>query len=439
MKKIFMILMVAALALALASPAMALKLTTKGYMDVTGIFLSGNVVDRGTTSDLKNDSSNAWYQMELVIDPVLHINDKVRIHGRVTIMERNWVGGESIGNSGLDHRGANDFWWEHIYLSFPLTGGTMYVGRMGGGKWGYVFNDTDDNRDRIKYIRKFGHVTLLGIIEKLSEGDGGSFLTTAPVAGDSFTQVHSDIDAYALGAVVPFSKNILWRPLLYYISYEPFSGTDLIVMNALTIKSGNFKLDTEINARKRDWSLAGAERDVTQWSGWVDAGMTFGPAELAIGGFLQQGNKETTDPKKNKTVWGVGGDFEPYFLLFSEDVGLLWNSAGVANGALGGASGFQSFYVRGSYKISDAMKLSGIFGHLRADKMVYANVSKDIGNEIDLRFEWKFMPNIAYVIDAGYLMAGGYGEDYTKNVLPGGGVDLTNDVFGVRHMLVINW
>jgi len=80
------------------------------------------------------------------------------------------------------------------------------------------------------------------------------------------------------------------------------------------------------------------------------------------------------------------------------------------------------------------MKFSAILGHLRADKMVYADVSKDIGNEIDLRFEWKFMPNIAYVIDAGYLMMGGYGEDMSKP-----GPDLTNDVFGMRHMLVINW
>ena len=118
--------------------------------------------------------------MKMLIQPTLHINDKVRIHSRITILERVWTGNVQVAgngsfdNDGGDYRGNNEFWVEQLYVSFPLFGGTMYVGRMSGGSWAYPWQNTEDNRDRIKYVRKFGHVVVVGLIEKLAEGDGGN-------------------------------------------------------------------------------------------------------------------------------------------------------------------------------------------------------------------------------------------------------------------------
>jgi hypothetical protein len=62
-------------------------------------------------------------------------------------------------------------------------------------------------------------------------------------------------------------------------------------------------------------------------------------------------------------------------------------------------------------------------------------VDDEIGTEFDLTFEWNFMPNVAYVVDAGYLLAGDYWRDISGRYPEGD----DNHVFGIRHMLVVNW
>jgi len=460
MKKFLLILTVTVVAFCLAAPAMAeLKLTTKGYMDVTGITLNSNILDRAAGPGNTNDSAASWYQMEMVVDTTLHINDKVRIFGQFTVLKRGWGGGafgtlEDTANAGAaglngNYRNSNNFWWERLYMSFPLFGGTLYVGRMGGGGWAYPFQDAEDNRDRIKYVRKVGHIVVLGVIEKLAEADGAvngfGALTAAPAIGDPFDQSHSDLDAYAVGAIIPFSKNIIYKPLLYYIDFQAASDAyQGIFMNGLMIKAGPFKLDAEINYRWVEWeNLVGTrDRDEGQWSWWADAGVTFGPAEIALGTFYVEGT-DSVNAWNNKSLWGIGAEFQPLLLLTSEDCGLLWNSAGVWNGS-SGFSGLEAYYLRGAYKISDAMKISAILGYVQADEMMRAThynggtASDELGWEFDMGFEWKFMPNIKYVAEFAYLWAGDYwGEAAVYGNAPG--VDLSNDVWGMRHMLVIEW
>jgi hypothetical protein len=466
MKKVLIALTAVAVALAFTVPAMAdIKLTTKGQMEVKGILVKKNILNRGTTDVLQNDSTDAWYQQKLVIDPVLHINDKVRIHSRVTIMEREWAGGsgddfdQNFQGTGADfnYRGQHNLWWERCYLSFPLWGGTIYVGRMPGGSWAYQFQDSDANRDRIKYIRMFGNIMGVVVVEKLNERDGGLFpngggaaigrtLTAAPLAGDVFTQSHSDTDAYAAGVVIPFGKNINWKPLLYYIPFQSLSGYDFLILNGLMVKFGPFQFDLEANYRMRKWDnffpgTANQDLEGKQITAWGEFSWRGGPFEAALGAYYIEGedSQDATGANKRNSMWGMGGEYQPYYLLFSEDVGLLWNSTGVGNNSVG-TSGYQSAYLRGGFKISDSMKLSGVVAILQADKMLApapgaATPSKDIGTEVDLTFEWKLMDNLTYVIDAAYLKAGSYWDDVDGVAT----ADLSNDVYGFRHMLVISW
>ena len=481
MKRFLLVLMVAALALAVAAPALAgLKLTSKGRMDVTSIWISNNVVNRPNTTgnDDDNDDPANWYQQELVIDPTLHINEKVKIHARFTLMERVWMGGnggEFDGNGhgmGADtnYRDAHNFWVERLYLSFPLFGGTLSVGRMSGGAWAYPFQNSDLNRDRIKYVRRFGHIVAIGLIEKLAERDGNNlffrgdqFLSTqrppnvAPADGDAYDMNHSDTDAYALGFIIPFSKNIVWRPLFYYVNFgfpgilnAKAHGYDFIVMNALMIKAGIFRFDMEINWRNRCWTKFWYDGDewhdweTSQWTGWLEAGLHPGPFSFVAGAFYIQGTRSSHQAPnviRNRSLWGVGAEFQPLLLLFSEDMGILWNSAGVANGT-NGASGYVAGYLRGSYKINDTMTLTAIFGNVWADTMyegtsrtdhngrIYT-ASRHIGFEGDLGFQWQFMDNLKYVFDFGYLWAGPWFGNFSGRP--------EMNVFGVRNMLVIEW
>jgi len=468
MKKLLLICLVAAVALAVASPAMAFKVTTKGSMEVNGIMLNSSPME-GAAHD--QDATNSWYSMEMIIQPTFHINDKVRIHNQIRIMERNFSGtysGDQYLNWGAGNPGGtgpsnrysifgdqeNNFWWERCYLSFPLLGGTMYVGRMSGGNWGHTFADDDENRDRIKYVRKFGHMVLLGVIEKRSENDGG---TVAPRRGATadFVRSSSDEDGYAIGAIVPFSKNFIWKPLVYWIHGQGDQGTEVstvlnvtrnreivLIANDFTVKAGNFKLDAEIlyvTGSDKSLELAGMDFDYEQWLIWLEMGMDFGPASLALGGFWIEGTNpnETYAAGNNyelNSVLGLGAIWEPYLLMTSEDMGALWDSTGVPNKITAGpgSSGYFSIYMKACYRISDTMKLYGTLAWIEADEM-RSGVDDDLGVEFDMGFEWKFMPNIAYRVDAGYWWTGDYFDD-----MAAGNLD-ANNVFGIRHTLRIEW
>jgi hypothetical protein len=222
-------------------------------------------------------------------------------------------------------------------------------------------------------------------------------------------------------------------------------------MNAFTVNVGAFFLDTEINYRwtdRKNFAINGVtglpeDWDEGQWSYWVDLGVNFGPAQIALGSFFLEGT-DSANAWENQSLWGIGAEFQPLLLLTSEDAGLVWNAVGVANGSAGG-SGFEAYYLRFGYKISDSMKLRAILAYVEGDEMVAGShwdgvrsADDELGWEFDIGFEWKFMPNIKYVAEFAYLDAGDYWDTY-RFAGNGVGTDVSNDVWGMRHMLVINW
>jgi hypothetical protein len=371
---------------------------------------------------------------------------------------------------------------------------------MGGGGWALPFQDNVDNRDRVFWAGKFGNITTFLLpIEKLAEGDGGNPsrvpanapfgrtvqapLTNSPAANDAFDQSQSDLDAYAAGIIWPIAPWLVWKPLLYYVDFQnglgspqtipgtpdnpnPNGATDIVFLNGLTVKFWQLKLDAEITWRNRqqdqyalntntgrleDW-------DETQFTWFGDLSWASGPFEAAIGGWYLQGT-DSHNAWKNAGLNGTDGEFQPYLLLFSEDMGLLFDTAGVPNGSAG-LSGYQSFFVRGSYKLTDTMKVGAIFGMLKADETIngprnaagipqVANGTKtnglaaddDLGWELDFSFAWGFMPNIKYVAELAYFSPGDYFKDIHLNVNGVGTdfVDAETSTWGIRHMLVINW
>jgi hypothetical protein len=473
MKKFLLIFVVAMTVVAFTAPAMAdMKVTTKGYMQVQGLSASNNIVDRNIAGN-RFDSTNSYYNMEMIINPTFHINDKVRIHNKVRIMERNWNGtaagqqylvtGAAAGaynHYRLFNNATNNFWWEHCYMSFPLWGGTMYVGRMSGGDWGHVFADLDQDRDRIKYVKRFAPWLLgLVVIEKRIELDGGVFApngaAAAPAVGTtSFEQGEADQDGYALAAVITPSKNLIIRPLLFWIKSEsslaPGATNKLDAYQFvpdIIWKIGPFTLEAEYVWVGGKAEVFGAkDRDIDQDAFWMQGSFTFGPASLSLAYWWIEGDEQnpltavTPDVKRFVTT---GATFQPLLLLFSEDMGFLWNSFGVTNGSVNANSGYESFYLTGTYKISDSMKIGATLGYVEADEMVRGthwngrSADKEIGWEFDFTFAWKFMPNMTYTIDMGYLWTGDYYD--TRATFTDGTFRPSENVFGIRHGLRVEW
>ena len=139
MKKVLLFCTVLALGLALAAPAMAdLKVTSKGYMQVQGLTLSNGVFEKDPLTGQYFDKSNSWYNMEMIMEPILHINDKVRIFARFRMMERNYSGtaaGELYATDAAQREYSifgneqNNFWMDRLFLTFPLfTGPSTWGG-----------------------------------------------------------------------------------------------------------------------------------------------------------------------------------------------------------------------------------------------------------------------------------------------------------------------
>jgi hypothetical protein len=310
------------------------------------------------------------------------------------------------------------------------------------------------------------------VYEKLEENDGGQF------AGNPFGNSDSDVDAYAVGAVIPFSKNIIYKPLLYFVDYGSGSVTlgntlaayppgfslrakgaeRYLFLQGLMFKVGPFKFDSEliyIWGEQHNKNVGGTkDRKEKQWMWWAEGLFTFGPAEIALGHWYVQGQKDDgteRNPEVN-SVYGTGNMWEPLLIMFSNDIGIYNDSMGVVNCTNATVwppdevaltrSGFVGFYLRGAYNISDAMKLSAVFGWVKADEMhVIAGQNngrspdKELGQEFDIQFDWKFLPNIKYTAAFGYMWTGDYYDDTDGFV----GRDLSNNVYALMHKLTIEW
>jgi hypothetical protein len=467
MKKLILTCTVFFVAAILALPVMAadFKMTWTGNMEVQGNYLSNDVT-------LDRDKSNAWYYQRLEVEPVFHINDNLRIHNKVTIQERNWggnvdpvvTGGTYDANNvygfggpvGGNYSYQHNFWWEQCYLAFPLMDGMLTAGRMSGGEWAYPFMDDPENRDRIKYVKKVGNNVILGVIEKLSEEDGGGSLASS---SSDFLQSDTDIDAYAVGGVFPLSKDIIFKPLIYYVNYggdalsdyydnvlggaagpSPYKyGADkYLTLNGLMIKSGNFKLDAEVDYI---WgTIDGGPNPDTDWKQllwWFDAGLTQGPTEIAVGAWYVQGDKG--EANERNSIYGMGNEFQPLLIMTGDRANLLNDhdalgatGTGVPNGTAG-KSGMQAYYIRGNHKMNDTTSMRFIWGMITADKLVgaYEAYDDELGMEFDIGADVQLVDNLKYSATLGYMWTGDY---YNA-----AGTKETNNVLMIQHGLKIEF
>jgi hypothetical protein len=342
-------------------------------------------------------------------------------------------------------------------------------------------------------------MVLIGFIDKIIEADavpggarGGFYLaapgtqrlTFNPRRGDIWSNADSDLTGYGVAAVIPFSRNVVFRPLFYYFDVDIGVPPVLIVTGdlpagvgqsaeshgyififnpALGIKAGIFTFDIEYRLRHMSLTKAGFQSNQWHdWSAsqhilWAEVGVHPGPFSFTLAGLWLQGSgREAQWHDDGRGWWNTkslqrtGMDFQPQLLLFSEDIGLLWDTWGVPNGTWG-MSGYRYVYGTASYKINDTMKLMASYGAIWADKMVRGaslratgaarrarwfdrDQTPDtfIGAELDFGFEWQFMDNLKYVGEVGMLWPGGYWDSISQ-------FNGAHTVFGMRHMLVINW
>ena len=249
--------------------------------------------------------------------------------------------------------------------------------------------------------------------------------------------------------MVPFSKNIILRPLWYGIrdgaggmvyraagADEP-SWNHILMLGGI-YKFGPVKFEHEIQYWYGKDEGSTVDYKIRGWGIWAGVGMNLGPLDVDFNAFWLEGGDHTTGTDRTMTL-GTGNRFQPLLLMFSEDMGLFYASRGVANGSLDPAgSGYICLYAPVTFKISDDMKVGGAFGYLRADKMLdgthysgTGRASKELGFEIDASFEWRFVDNIKFISTGGFYKPGSYWTDAT-------GIGKQN-VWGWRNTIRVEW
>ena len=201
MKKIFGVVLIAALVLGMAGVAMAAHLEVTG--NGAGVRLTGEFRVRGintnnaTDADADVDDRQAWIDQRyrLMLDAL--VGDDVEVKTRFTAASGMWDGTASTGTWAVDH----------AYLVLKAFDSTFYIGRQ-PASWGNKLLVWGAIKDRFKVVRKAGDITYGGFYQKDRED-------LAPTGGN-------DQDEFAAFIIIPAGDH---KVSLLYVMVKDRAGT----------------------------------------------------------------------------------------------------------------------------------------------------------------------------------------------------------------------
>ena len=193
-------------ALALAA-VLAVPAAQAASADFGGDYTWGGF--RTDTSSLKDTAGdkyqavkfNTGYNQLLRLKGTLKNDDGVSLNFRVKLSDTNWEGDTHATNgmAGPYTNQASDLVsLDYGFVQFPLAGWTIRVGRQ-EANWAFNFLTSDDRRDRILALRKFGGVTVIGLMDKRAEGS----LANDKADGDLFAAAAIGVNNGWLWGVLP--------------------------------------------------------------------------------------------------------------------------------------------------------------------------------------------------------------------------------------------
>lgn len=416
-----------------AIPAMAVDLELSGSYDASGYYLDNqNLCDDFGGSD-------AWFDMDLRLDPVFKIHDRLSLVTRFHVFEDQVWGQQVPDKPGTDN--ADFVNWKHAYLKAKFDIGTLSVGRMvgasaggNGAPYGTEFLDCDGVADRIKFVTTIDPVTVFAVYEKGVEQDAGTDNTD------------SDYDKYFAGAVYK-GEGIEGGLLLAYATDKRFSDLPVgaydreFYYTAPYVKAalGPVNLEAEVSywaGDSRDYHDSARENiDKDAWAAYVYGDMNAGPATVGLGLAFSQGDADDTDDEDN---FHPGcNEWQPLLILFSDtaggDLGGFGGNYNSDSAGIIAQWGYELIYATATMSPTENVTINAAIGYCQAED-VPSGADDEIGMEFDLGVEVKLMDNLTYHATIGYLNAGDLYEDLHDLA----GVD-TDDTWAVVHGLTLNF
>jgi hypothetical protein len=395
MKKCLSAVVAICLVVLLAVPAMALDTKFSGEYRVRGFHNTNFGLD-------DDDASDSWMDMRFRLRTDFMVSDHLTVTTRFDALD-NKKFGRADHNSGDDHDNID---WDRAWMTIKTDLGTFMAGRMSGGSWGTSFNDTEGERDRLRWHDSFGDLTLYAIYEKNAEGDIGREVND------------QDNDIYYLGAAYKM-ENISAGLLYGYVNYKnnpTFSDKYHLFVPYVIGQFGPFGFQGEMRYNgfgERDHDVL-KDQDFDQLAANLEATFSMDMFQFELGGIYVRGHKEGSS-KIRGYGGGIGDDWQKVWILTnSEDDNVAGDLGGMGNlsteGGLLNPYGAQLYYGGVTVMPMENLDVKFLAAYGRADKTA-SGVSKSFGMEYDLFVNYKIFDNLTYSFIAAYLDAGKFWRD----------------------------
>jgi hypothetical protein len=410
MKKYLSAVVAICLVLLLAVPAMALDTKFSGQYRVRSFFNTAQGLDDTNATDSYGD-------MRFRLQTDFIVSDHLTITTRFDALDNKSFGGPDK-NTGDD---SDNIDFDRAWMNIRNDLGIFRAGRMSGGSWGTLFNDTEGERDRLRWHNSYDDLTLYAIYEKNVEGDRGIEVKD------------QDFDVYYLGAA--YKMETISMGLLYgYVNnkVDPIASEKYHAFIPFVMgQFGPFGFQGELRYNgfgERDNDFA-EDQDIEQLAFNVEGTFSMDMFQLELG-YVHVGGQgnEALEGKRKGYGAAIGDDWQKAWILTnSEDDGIATNLGGVGNlSATGSASGGPLFtyganLYYGGITIMPMEKLDVKFiaTYARTNNS-FNRTNSSYGMEYDMFLNYKLYDNLTYSLIAAYLDAGAFWRDVA------GGPDKSN-------------
>lgn len=395
MKKCLSAVVAICLVVLLAVPAMALDTKFSGQYRVRGFHNSNLGLD-------DNDASDSYLNMRFRLQTDFMVSDHLTVTTRFDALDNKLFGASDSNTARGD---ADNIDFDRAYMTIKTDMGTFMAGRMSGGTWGTLFNDSEGERDRLRWHNSFGDLTLYTLYEKNAEGDIGREVSD------------QDNDIYYLGAAYKM-ENISAGLLYGYVNNKavPTQSDQYHLFIPYVIgQFGPFGFQGEMRYNgfgDREFDdPALDDRDFDQMAYNLEGTFSMDMFKFELGYAYTSGQDAGDDDLTGYS--GLGEDWQKVWILTnSEDSNLLGGLGGFGNLASGAAAatGAQIFYGGVTVMPMEKLDVKFLVAYAEADETP-GGVDDEFGWEYDLFLNYKLLDNLTYSFVAAYLDAGDFWVD----------------------------
>jgi hypothetical protein len=459
MRKVWVVLLSTVLIMAFALPVSAADVKFSGSYVAQGYYDN----NRSLKTDGGASVSNVWQRLRVQTD--FRVQEGLMLTTRFDALQKIWGAARSTtANStslaGNDQESENiKFTHAFVTLNVPGGFGELRVGYQTQGTWGTAFGNTGetDYGNRVKWDWDTGSFFWGARWDKKEGKKGYSPAGPAGNVGVSTYVVDHDQETY--GALGGYKWNKGDGGL--YITYTQDTSTDDNPITGYKARYWNIQpyvraafgivyVESEVGfyiGKYKEFNTGGPDVDYTGRRAYVMVTVDLAPAYVGALAFYSSG----TDINSQNTNAGgakIGTDFQPCLILWNYDLG-RWNGAlggqnGLSKAAANGSTGpgnvggyntdnVQALQIFAGIKPIPKLDIKASFTIANMDKdVVVGQVSKDIGNELDVSATYKIYDNLSYMIGFAYLWAG----DAFKGSNSGASID--NDYL-LTHKLTLSF